>query len=82
VVSEGSASVNIGRLIINDLILLELKAVRNLDPSHEAQSLNYLRATEIEVALLLNFGPKPHFKRFVFDNTRTKNPCSFALIRG
>jgi len=59
-------------LIINGSILLELKAARNLDPSHEAQTLNYLRATEIEVALLLNFGPKPHFKRFVFENTRKK----------
>ncbi len=59
-------------LIINDSVLLELKAARTLDSSHEAQSLNYLRATEIEVALLLNFGPKPHFRRYVFENTRKK----------
>jgi GxxExxY protein len=57
-------------LIVNDAVLLELKAVRSLDPSHEAQILNYLRATEIEVGLLLNFGPKPFFKRFVFDNSK------------
>jgi GxxExxY protein len=57
-------------LIVNGDVLLELKAARILDSSHDAQSLNYLRATEIEVALLLNFGPKPHFKRFVFENTR------------
>jgi GxxExxY protein len=56
-------------LIVNNAVLLELKAVRVLDPSHEAQTLNYLRATDIEVALLLNFGPKPHFKRFVFENS-------------
>jgi hypothetical protein len=37
-----------------------------------AQLLNYLRATEIEVGLLLNFGPKPEFKRMVFDNERKK----------
>jgi len=49
--------------------LIELKAVRILDPSHEAQILNYLRATDIEIGLLLNFGPKPHFKRFVFENS-------------
>src|SRR5258708_7597444 len=59
-------------LIINDSVLLELKAARTLDSSHEAQSLNYLRATEIEVALLLNFGPKRHFRRYVFENTRKK----------
>ena len=56
-------------LIVNNAVLLELKAARVLDTSHEAQTLNYLRATDIEVALLLNFGPKPHFKRFVFENS-------------
>jgi GxxExxY protein len=56
-------------LIVNNAVLLELKAARALDPSHEAQILNYLRATDIEVGLLLNFGPKPHFKRFVFENS-------------
>jgi|SRR5579884_2539449 len=57
-------------LIVNNQVLLELKAARAIDPSHEAQILNYLRATEIEVGLLLNFGPKPHFRRFVFENNR------------
>jgi GxxExxY protein len=56
-------------LIVNNAVLLELKAARVLDTSHEAQTLNYLRATDIEVALLLNFGPKPHFKRFIFENS-------------
>ena len=59
-------------------VLLELKAVRRLDSSHEAQLLNYLRATEIEVGLLLNFGPKPEFKRLIFDNARKsirENQC-------
>lgn len=57
-------------LIVNRVVLLELKAARALDSSHEAQILNYLRATDIEVGLLLNFGPKPQFKRFVFENSR------------
>jgi GxxExxY protein len=57
-------------VIVNKLVLLELKAARTFDPSHEAQILNYLRATEIEVGLLFNFGPKPHFKRFVFENDK------------
>jgi len=50
--------------------MLELKATRALDSAHEAQLLNYLRATEIEVGLLLNFGLKPEFKRLIFDNPR------------
>jgi len=57
-------------VIVNRVVLLELKAARILDSSHEAQILNYLRATDIEVGLLLNFGPKPQFKRFVFENDR------------
>jgi GxxExxY protein len=55
-------------LVVNNAVLLELKA-RVLDPSHEAQILNYLRATDLGVGLLINFGPKPHFKRFVFENS-------------
>ena len=51
-------------------VILELKATSGIEPAHEAQLLNYLRATEIEVGLLLNFGPKPQFKRLVFDNSR------------
>lgn len=57
-------------LIVNGVVLLELKAAQNIDPSHKAQILNYLRATEIEVGLLLNFGPKPQFHRCVFENNR------------
>lgn len=58
--------------------MLELKAARNLDRAHEAQLLHYLKATEIEVGLLLNFGERPQFRRLLFDNTRKKirgNPC-------
>ena len=57
-------------MLIEDCVLLELKAARCLDQSHQAQLLNYLRATEIEVGLLLNFGLKPEFKRLIFDNPR------------
>jgi len=57
-------------MLIEDCVLLELKAARGLDSSHQAQLLNYLRATEIEVGLLLNFGLKPEFKRLIFDNPR------------
>ena len=57
-------------MLIENCVLLELKAARALDSTHQAQLLNYLRATEIEVGLLLNFGLKPEFKRLIFDNPR------------
>lgn len=57
-------------VLVNRAVLLELKAAQAIDPSHKAQILNYLRATEFEVGLLLNFGPKPQFHRFIFENTR------------
>jgi GxxExxY protein len=56
-------------MLVENCLLLELKAVRALDSAHEAQLLNYLRATDIELGLLLNFGLKPEFKRMVFDNS-------------
>jgi GxxExxY protein len=59
-------------LIVEEKILLELKAVRALDSAHEAQLLHYLRATDIEVGLLLNFGLRPQFRRLLFDNERKK----------
>src|SRR5579862_2428267 len=55
-------------LVVNSTILLELKAAKDIDPVFEAQLLNYLKATDIEVGLLLNFGPRPSVKRYVFDN--------------
>ncbi|MBL7161864.1 MAG: GxxExxY protein [Anaerolineales bacterium] len=55
-------------LLIENIVMVELKAVRNLISDHEAQLLNYLKATEIEVGILLNFGPKAEFKRKVLDN--------------
>jgi len=57
-------------LLVQDAVLVEIKAVRGFAPEHEAQLLNYLRATPYEVGLLLNFGPKPEFRRRVMDNSR------------
>jgi GxxExxY protein len=57
-------------MIVDDRVLLELKAARNIDLAHEKQLLNYLRATEIEVGLLLNFGIRPECRRLVFENER------------
>jgi GxxExxY protein len=59
-------------LIVESCIILELKAVHTLLPEHNAQVLNYLRATDIEVGLLFNFGPKPEFRRKSFDNEGKK----------
>lgn len=58
-------------LVINDLVILELKAARTFSPEHEAQLLNYLKATRYEVGLLLNFGAtKAEVKRKAFSNAR------------
>ena len=70
----------IADMVVNGIVLLELKAVESLNDAHTAQLLNYLKATEIEVGLLLNFGPKAEFRRKIYDNSRkgslswTKNP--------
>ncbi len=61
-------------LVVVDRVRVELKAARAIDPVFEAQLLHYLKATQMEVGLLLNFGHKPEFKRFLFDNMRKKNP--------
>jgi len=57
-------------MLVDKSVLLEIKAGRALDHAHEAQLLNYLRATEIEVGILCSFGLKPDFKRLAFDNAR------------
>jgi len=57
-------------LIVEDRVILELKASESLSSAHEAQLLNYLKATKIEVGLLLNFGQKPDYKRKFFTNDR------------
>ena len=57
-------------MIVNEKVIVELKAVRALDHAHEAQLINYLKATNIEAGLMLNFGRRPEFKRFIYDNKR------------
>ena len=57
-------------ILVDDKVIVEIKAARTLALEHEAQLLNYLKATDIEVGLLLNYGPKPEIKRKVFDNLR------------
>jgi len=57
-------------MVINDVILLELKAVAHIIEEHEAQLLNYLKSTEVEVGYVMNFGKSAEFKRKVLDNDR------------
>lgn len=57
-------------LMVEDCIIVEIKAAKSLAAEHEAQLLNYLKATDIEVGLLFNFGPSPEIRRKVFDNCR------------
>jgi len=70
-------NVNVGNyfadIVVNDSIILELKASEVLVQENEFQLINYLKATEFEVGLLLNFGKKPQFKRKIFTNDRNKN---------
>ena len=71
-------------VLVNKLVLLELKVARAIEQAHIAQLLNYLKATQIEVGLLLNFGPKPEFKRVAFGNERKvttsmQPPSNFVL---
>jgi len=55
-------------LIVDEKVIIELKAAEGLREEHEFQLINYLKATEIEVGLLLNFGKSPQFKRKIFSN--------------
>jgi len=55
-------------LLVEDCVLLELKSSEELNPANDKQLINYLKATEIEVGLLLNFGKRPQFRRKIFTN--------------
>ena len=62
-------------IVVNDCIILELKANECLCPEHEVQLLNYLKSTDIEIGLLLNFGEHPQVRRKIFTNDRKENLC-------
>ncbi len=57
-------------IIVDGAIILELKAAETVVEEHEVQLINYLKATDIEVGLLLNFGKKPEVRRKIFTNDR------------
>jgi GxxExxY protein len=59
-------------LIVENSVIIELKAAEALCEEHECQLINYLKATEKEVGILLNFGEKPEFRRKLFTNDKKK----------
>jgi GxxExxY protein len=68
--------------VVEEEVVVELKAAQAIDKAHVSQLLNYLRACELEVGYLLNFGPKAVFRRLAFSNARKNNLRSSALICG
>lgn len=76
----------IADIIVEDLVIIEVKAAEALCEEHELQLLNYLRATDMEYGLLLNFGKNPQFKRKIWTNdylgkfaVNPGNPSSIKL---
>lgn len=59
-------------LVVENCVVVELKCARTIDSNHEAQLLNYLKATKFEVGLLLNFGVKPQFRRMILESARNR----------
>lgn len=67
-------------LVVSGRVIVEVKAAKCIDAKHEAQALNYLRTSALEVALILNFGPKPQIKRLAYSNLRkAKSPICVHL---
>ena len=64
-------------LIVQSKVIVEVKARPEVDPFNKAQVLHYLKATDLEVGLLLNFGRRPEFSRVAYDNTR-KSPRALS----
>jgi GxxExxY protein len=71
-------------LIVGGMVIIELKSAEALCEANEAQVVNYLKATDSEVGILLNFGPKPAFRRKIFtnDNKRHRATRNEEIDRG
>ncbi len=57
-------------ILVDGKVIVELKTAERISEAHVAQLVNYLKATGIEVGLLLNFGPKPEFRRKIFTQSK------------
>lgn len=66
-------------ILVNEKVIIELKAIETLNKIHEVQLVNYLKATDIEVGLLINFGNKIEFKRKVLSRSHKKSALSASL---
>ncbi len=66
-------------ILVNEKVILELKAIESLAKIHEVQLVNYLKATNIEVGLLINFGEKIEIKRRVLTNNHKKSALSASI---
>ncbi len=64
-------------IIVNDTVILELKAAEYIIDQFENQLLNYLKGTDCEIGLLLNFGKKPEFRRKIYENKRKNRKNQF-----
>jgi GxxExxY protein len=60
----------IADFLVEGCVIIELKKADAIAPAHEAQLINYLKATNVDVGLVLNFGPKPQFRRKVYETAR------------
>ena len=67
-------------VLVECCVVVELKAAEGIAPEHEAQLLNYLKATDIDVGMLLNFGPKPQFRRKIFETARSLPSLSSSSL--
>jgi GxxExxY protein len=67
-------------LVVENSVVVELKCARTIDRNHEAQLLNYLKATKFEVGLLLNFGMKPQFRRMILETARDRHRKVFYEV--
>ena len=62
-------------MIVNGFVIVEVKTRHEIDPLNKTQLLHYLKATGLEVGLLLNFGKSPEFSRVVLsDPLRSEDP--------
>ena len=68
-------------LVVNNSIILEIKAIETLHPRHTNQLVNYQKATDMEVGLLLNFGEKPEIVRKIFTNDRKQHSHKKSVTR-
>jgi GxxExxY protein len=69
-------------IVVNNIVIIELKAVEDICEAHEAQLVNYLRASKIEVGLLLNFGKNPQYKKRVLTaEYKNRNTNLLELLR-